>query len=1299
MSGPIARLLVLSALVGSSLIVSACGGGGGGGGGGFDKSGELLSIEFPDPNNVTGAAATPGVPPVTAPLNQQVVFAFSGNPDPNTVTAQAIRVRTAAGGTAAVGQPVAGSFQVSGNRVIFTPALPMAEASAQSNGGAGLVGGGFYDIVIGPGTWSFVNGVSKTLLTAFPNAASPGNVRVPFGTTTVVSNFFKGLEKIRPRLVETDPADGSINVSPQLYTDPDGLFPPRAPFRLYYDAPINPHSLNLAGFQLIDMEDRPTGFSEGLPLGLNVNLVSNEVDGAIVELTPSGILPFGHLLSLEYPSNLRGIADEDDPGSRRSVAATFTVASVSDQRTVRDTLFENFDSSEREADPTELAASQSPASWDELDSNVLQPRFEFAGTGELGPFRPVPPSDLSVPEIVILDTSSQPMPLFDGSTPEAPPNTVVRGGVFEFSEIDIPEGVIVQARGPNPLILSATGNVRIAGDIILNGQRGNDENTFDSSLTANPGGIGGVGAGRGGEGQPTIYLGQEGNSPLVSPTRGGRGWGPGNEEAIGGEGGQSGMLDHPDENGEYTTDYELDSGSDNVRHGIGGPPSNPCQELTHFHNNGYKPPGGGGGSHRQEGRQPNDGIGNVLADGLGNYIVRTEQADPIGWKTLSGGRPGEWKFNDGNPDNNFIGARGERREIFGGQGGGAGGSALDSYYCGMWCMTDLNPANDQVCVNEQSYSIIEFDSEGDARGGSGGGGGGALLVRALGSITIVGSDNNSGDGATIQAQGGEGGVGEAVGCGNWAGGGGGGSGGALLFQSATGILVEDGATVRVSGGLGARATDETSSNSGNLFEALSFNEDGTELFAVTADRPRAVPPERLHTLDLNNALWTRRNPLVNDRLGDGLAFRPVDGFFYYASGPLPRSSSDEPQLFFQRINTEVAVDDPEAIVDIEVTDATILDSYVRAITYSAKEDAFYWAQKNRTLLLVSPQGTLIRNIGLMDAESGGLVAVPDGQGGERLYSMAFDANDVPQRKVWQEIDPTDASLLFDEKISVVGSSRNVAGGHGLALHPKTGDIWGLIDIGAQGSGEPSGYELVRMEPDTAIANPIGSTYRYFNTGTACRGLTRSKIGSGGRGGDGLIQFQVPGGSTANVETPDDLTSNAWVDQDNTMNPVEFGRESVALSDWYDMGRVIKRSPRGTNPIYRFRGLDGDGFVRVLADGQVANPDKTDIRIDFLGNPDPNNPGQFLPGQTPRANFLPTNASVKVEFQGAKAIEEGSKEIDPAQMTEFTAKISDLSSYQFIRYRITLNIQTDENESPTPSTPFPTVQSIAIHAEF
>jgi hypothetical protein len=1005
------------------LLLAGCGGGGHGSGNHYSARGRLLSIEFPDPSHVN--AEPENSPPSAAPLLQQIVFTFSANPDPDVISANSIQIRDANGFS------VSGSFSCRDDQVTFTPQLPTRSATTSGNGtidtgGTGLQPGSAYTVRVGPHTLSFVSSVDASLLARFRDPANADGIVLGFLTTSDPALFFRGPPEVAPALVSVDPVDGTVGVSPNLLTDPDGVFPPRRSFTLTFDAGVSPDLGNVsdATFRLVDLDHLPGP----IELGVDVEVTENVVDHAVVQVTPSGILPFAHQLALEFPTDLHGIAQTGLLSGNSQVAATFTTADG--PASVNDTIVENFDANtKQETDPAQLGTGVLPADWNKEGSGVLTAAVGFQGDGLLGRFVPPPPATGDT-KVIVLDTTSQPFPLFDGSTPDAPVFTV-NGGVFNFTDIDIPGGVVIQPLGSNPLVLTATGSVRIAGTIYVNGQDGNADNAYDSAVTSVPGGAAICGGGRGGEGHPILFYptDQISTSNLVSPPYGGQGFGvdpaDGVMKRIGGTGGQSGMVDNPDANGNYSTDHEPADGSYEY-----------CQEIDRG-NPGVKVPGGGGGSMYLLGHRPGDtdggyagklknGIGNVLVDGQGHYTIRD-----ISDKKLDCGVPGNWPFyNDGNGLNDFFGTHGQLTRLIGGEGGGAGASNVEAYYCGIWCMHDSDPSNDAVCNAYDFGTSGKFaDSVGDARGGGGGGGGGAVQIQALGSIELAA-------GALIDAHGGDGKGGEAIGCSNFGGGGGGGAGGMVILQSATGIQIDAGAIINVEEGGGERADD--------------------------------------------------------------------------------------------------------------------FDSY---------------------------------------------------------------------------------------------------------------------EVSCSGGGSDGA------------------------------------MGDGGPGGQGFIQLQVPAGQTATVVDADGsfprrrnkYDPSPWLDPSNTLNPVEFTPASTAISRWYDFGRMIARAP-GATPSFSFSGLDANGLVQTDADGNVLDPAGTDVVCDYLGQIDPIT-RQYKPGQEPKADFIPPNATIKVEFQGANAIAEGSKEADPASFTNWSASPSIADGMQFIRWRISFDLTANTSDPLGPDTPRPTVQSIQIPAQF
>jgi hypothetical protein len=1000
----------------TALALAGCGGGGGSSSH-YSSHANLLSVTFPDPSSVN--QTSPDTPPQAAPLLQQIVFTFDGSPDPNTVGSNTLQIRDSSG------FPVPGGFVVDGMVVTFTPQLPtqavtISASGATDTGGTGLQPGANYTIRTGPALFSFIAGVDPQLLSRFADPNDAGGILIGFATGADPANFLYGPPPAAPQMVAVDPADGTTGVSPNLYSDPGHLFPPRRSFEITFAGSVSPDLANVSGdsFHLIDLDDRPAAFPSGLPLGIDVVVTSNDLKQSVVEVTSSGILPFGHLLALEYPSDLHGISQTGALSGATTIAATFTIASAP-AGSIQDTLFEDFDTNARqETDPSQVSVGSLAADWNARGSGILQASFAFQGDGLLGRFVPPPPAAGDT-HVIALDTTSQPFPLFDGSTPDAPVFTVT-GGVFPFTDVDIPAGVVIQPLGNNPLVITATGSFRLAGTIFVAGQDGTPDNAYDSAVTSVPGGAATCGGGRGGEGQPIIFFppDQVSYANLVSPPYGGQGFGidpvDGVMKRIGGTGGQCGMIDHPDGKGKYSTNEELD-----------------CSALRGS-NPGVKVPGGGGGSMYLLGRQPGDassgysgnlrnGLGNVLPTGEGTYTVRD-----ISNRSLDCGTPGQWPFfDDGDPQNDFYGSRGQLTRLIGGQGGGSGASNVEAYYCGIWCKRDNDPSNDGCCFDWLGSKGKYGDSVTDARGGGGGGGGGAVLIQALGDLLL---DTT----ALIDAHGGAGMGGEAIGCSNFGGGGAGGAGGMVVLQSGSTVTVSSGAKIDVREGSGDRASQ------GDVY--LSCDQSGA-------------------------------------------------------------------------------------------------------------------------------------------------------------------------------------------------------------------------------------------------------------------------MGDGGHGSPGFIQLQVPAGSVASVvdavgsfpRRNSAFDPSPWIDPSNTLNPVEFTPISVAISTWYDLGRTIARVP-GSTPAFSFGGLDANGFVQTDGSGNVLDPAGTNIVCDYLGELDPVT-RNYKPGQEPKSDFIPPNASVKVEFQGANAVVEGSKEIDPVSITPWSPAASVADGMQFLRWRITFDLTAAPGSVLSPDSPRPTIQSISVPADF
>ena len=423
-------------------------------------------------------------------------------------------------------------------------------------------------------------------------------------------------------------------------------------------------------------------------------------------------------------------------------------------------------------------ASTDPACW----------LFASGSDGPRGTF------DWCVPagQTLILDTSSAILsggPHCDGSQVQ---NVV--GGIVEARNVSIGPGAVLRVIGPNPLVVFASGTVRIEGTIDLSGTSSPGVTTINTTNLPEPGAPGQAGGGDGGTGNPNT----------ASPTpMGGNGLGAFGTEDGGGRGGETGWNN--------VSAFQLEE-----RRGAGGGGgtfgANQAQEF---------------GSIAQFGAWDQTFIGLDAEDGFANQR-RAAQGAITGPEGPLGGRVGPRPFTDGNPINDFYGygldpqtgaiVVGELAQPWAGAGGGAGGNASFVGVGGTW--------------------PPPFNPTGDEKGAGGGGGGGSLEILALGDIVF-------GRAGLILCRGGDGGWGENTLFLNRVGGSsGGGSGGHVILQTA-GVIdfrsslglasVEPGAIV---GGILATG-GQGGGNAGGQVQGDS--KDGVQTLAALDSCPRGYP--------------------------------------------------------------------------------------------------------------------------------------------------------------------------------------------------------------------------------------------------------------------------------------------------------------------------------------------------------------------------------------------------------------------------------------------------------------------------
>ncbi len=98
-------------------------------------------------------------------------------------------------------------------------------------------------------------------------------------------------------------------------------------------------------------------------------------------------------------------------------------------------------------------------------------------------------------------------------------STTLPGGVYNFTQVDIPIGVTITVTGAAPLVIYSTGSIVIAGTLDASGANGSPGTTF-SAL-----GMGGLGVAGGGNGGDGTYSDSTGELPGANGSGTGAGWG------------------------------------------------------------------------------------------------------------------------------------------------------------------------------------------------------------------------------------------------------------------------------------------------------------------------------------------------------------------------------------------------------------------------------------------------------------------------------------------------------------------------------------------------------------------------------------------------------------------------------------------------------------------------------------------------------------------------------------------------------------------------------------------------------
>ncbi|KAA3612922.1 MAG: hypothetical protein DWQ01_04250 [Planctomycetota bacterium] len=753
-------------------------------------------------------------------LNRSIRMVFNHPVDPNSVSFGSVLIRPV--DSRIIGRPVTGSFQFevgSGNTVLlFRPACPTNE----ENDNGGLAPGGYqYEISL-PTTETF----GATVLRDTSGHALAEGTTVQFRTPIPPSEIlFLDSSNQPPAISDVIYPDG-LN----LFTDGEGAI------EIFFDQAIDGRALNLNNSNVfllysgdtatnIGPNPQPSDFPDTNLVPGTLVLAENCTEtGAKVLFQVAGILPPDRYLRLVMRSQFTDIV-----GQRNLVDSIW-----SDHRTP--TLAELYqDPSWQESDPTvdEFRDEFLNATYVDADAGLSLPPAEikdgraFASFDFPGQF--VPPEADFYLDLPYTEIFTDGQTLFSDSNGRV---FVVNNGVLYVDEFHLAEGSTLRGRGRNPLVIYATGDVTLDGELDVSGNHSHWPTSLNSPQFPEGGSLGECGGGDGGTSSwitdRETPRGQTGYGAFQLEAAGGQGGegcyqqanngGSGDLECIrmvagGGGGGNFALVANDsvvwtkwDKTTPEVPDGLDDEGPD---HDATEHPFNPASgilgaeaglrgssfESNFFLENGetYSDPHGAYGMEDMT-------VDTVAWDGdrnLGGDFPRIDPpCDAPGCPDWDEGHPtngpdggaaGPSIFSgDGLTANDFWGSRfnpatgeflvGELLAPWAGAGGGAGGDSQIITRQDIDGFAGIDPINDFYPDRPfQTYTQYY------RKGAPGAGGGGQLLIMAIGTISI-------GPNAMIRANGGVGYGGESVSFTYWQiSGSGGGSGGHVVLHSATAL--------------------------------------------------------------------------------------------------------------------------------------------------------------------------------------------------------------------------------------------------------------------------------------------------------------------------------------------------------------------------------------------------------------------------------------------------------------------------------------------------------------------------------
>jgi len=446
-------------------------------------------------------------------LNRVIRIEFNHPVDPLSIGFQSIRITTTSQDLG--GRPVTGSFELDpssgGKVVIFRPNCPTNDSN---DNGAFVPGGYGYRLEL-PTQSSFGGNVLR----------DTGGHQLVLGLSR---NFVTPVPPSQPLFLDTVPTPASILSIDwperlNLFTDPEPLI------AIHFNQPIDGRSSNLNGNNLaVYYSDGVIGsgaentFSNKLPGTLVLGENCGET-GATVNFMISGLLPPGRNLEIVMENTFRDIVGQTNEASWTSpYHATPTLEQVyRDAGTLfgwtnDDVAIDEFSDFFADASMIDTEAGLSEPLADIVDGGVVA-SFHYPGQF-------VPPDRdfywnetsgeiFTDGQLVISDSNNRTFTLVNG--------------VLYCDDFTIENGASLRARGTNPLIIYAQGEVRILGTIDVSGNDSHWPTSLNSPQFPEGPILGECGGGLGGmssrEGLKETLRGDPGDGPFQLTGLGGGG--------------------------------------------------------------------------------------------------------------------------------------------------------------------------------------------------------------------------------------------------------------------------------------------------------------------------------------------------------------------------------------------------------------------------------------------------------------------------------------------------------------------------------------------------------------------------------------------------------------------------------------------------------------------------------------------------------------------------------------------------------------------------------------------------------